>query len=196
MVVSHVTWRAQLRSFHAVLLPCQRNPAAIVPLDAQFLEHANGASGQNVPSARILMTRKSSEPGSGSKTSFPSVGLIIASTILQLTNLTQRNVMCHGAKFPALANGASLVIAPPSGMGILMEDSIAAMAPRRGPSSFHSRLSSEVKNAATTMETRIRRSAAIVVVQKIASDNGAHGVIAAPLVVVEPGRESSKSHKR
>merc|ERR1719163_1573363 len=109
-------------------------------------------------------------------------------------NLKKRYVMCHGAKFTAKVNGASLMNAMQGSLGILMEkDSIAAMAPRQGPTLLNERRSLEVENAATTMETRIQRSVATVVVQKIAWDNGPNGVIVAPLVAVEPGRESSKS---
>merc|ERR1719161_2874699 len=140
------------------------------------------------------MMSTSSEEGSGSKIRLPSVELIIASTLLQLTNLKKRKLTCHGAQFLALVHGASLKHALPS--CLFPEDFIAAEAPKRGPSSSRSQPSLEVKSAAATMVTRMHSPVAIVAVKSHASANGVHGVIAAPLAVVEPGHESLKSHKQ
>jgi hypothetical protein len=140
------------------------------------------------------MMSTSSEEGSGSKIRLPSVVLTIASTLLQLTNLKKRKLMCHGAQFLALVIGARLT--PALRSCPLQEATIAVEAQKPGLSLSRKRRSMEAENAATTMETRMHSPAASVVVNNTAKVNGENGVSVALRVVEEASREPLPSHNR
>jgi hypothetical protein len=93
-----------------------------------------------------------------------------------------------------LVIGASLINALQSFR--FQEPSIAVEAQKRGLTPSLRRRSLEVQNAATTMEKRTHRTAAIVHAKCLASVSSPNGPIAAPHVVEGPCRESSKSRKR
>jgi len=190
MVARNAVIGAVKRLSPVVHLACQRYQSP-----AQFLQSANGLSGENaVLTAPLDLITTSSGPDSGSRSSLPSMVVASAKTIHQPTNLMKSLATCHVAQFLALVIGARLAHAVQGFR--FQEASIAAEAQNPGLTPSLRRRSAEVKNAATRMETRTQWIVVIVVAKSVASVSGASGASAAPNVVVGQSRESSKSHDR
>jgi sulfatase maturation enzyme AslB (radical SAM superfamily) len=120
-----------------------------------------------------------------------------AKTVHQHMNLMKRIaslIWLVDAQFLALVIGANLTNALPSFR--FQEASLAVEAQKQELTSSLRRRRMEVQNAATNMERRMHRTAAIVHVKCLALASSPNGAIVAPRVVEGPCHESLKSHNR
>jgi hypothetical protein len=192
-VVKNAVTRARRKQLLAVNLACQRTQSL-----AQLMQCASGPSGENaVMTATKEVITTFSGAGSGLRSHPHSMAVASAKTVHQHMNLMKRiaSLLWYRiAQSLALVIGASLTNALPRFH--LQEASFVVEAQKRGHTSSLRRRSLEVKNAATSMETRMHRTAAIGHVKCLALASSPNGAIVAPRVVEGPSHESLKSRKR